>query len=141
MVVSAIGDPLAPDNQWVYLTGLFIMEFPEAYFYHASEKYAALLHDLGYWINDVGAETTLQVGTCWIGCCKQPTLRLSAVNQAGCGTAHWFVDKKGWCVVGQAAQHVTAERSIALLARACQSTSNFSKSRHRPAAMALFVRL
>jgi lysylphosphatidylglycerol synthetase-like protein (DUF2156 family) len=45
----------------VYLTGLFIHEFPEAYFYHASEKYAALLHDLGYWINDVGAETTLQV--------------------------------------------------------------------------------
>jgi lysylphosphatidylglycerol synthetase-like protein (DUF2156 family) len=61
VVVSAIGDPLAPDSQWVYLTGLFIQEFPEAYFYHASEKYAALLQDLGYFINDVGAETTLQV--------------------------------------------------------------------------------
>jgi hypothetical protein len=60
--VSAIGDPLADDSQWLYLTDLFIQEFPEAYFYHASEKYAALLHDMGYYINDVGAETTLQVG-------------------------------------------------------------------------------
>lgn len=62
VVVSAIGDPLADDSQWLYLTDLFIQEFPEAYFYHASEKYAALLHDMGYFINDVGAETTLQVG-------------------------------------------------------------------------------
>lgn len=61
VVVSAIGDPLAPEGQWLYLTDLFLQEFPEAYFYHASEKYAALLHDMGYFINDVGAETTLQV--------------------------------------------------------------------------------
>lgn len=67
MVVSAIGDPLAPESQWLYLTDLFLQEFPEAYFYHASEKYAALLHDMGYWINDVGAETTLQVGLAGLG--------------------------------------------------------------------------
>jgi hypothetical protein len=40
---------------------LLLQEFPDAYFYHASEQYASLLHDMGYFINDVGAETTLQV--------------------------------------------------------------------------------
>lgn len=64
MVVSAVGDPLAPYSQWPYLTDLFLKEFPQAYFYHASEKYAALLHNMGYYINDVGAETTLQVRVC-----------------------------------------------------------------------------
>mgnify|MGYP001807293144 CR=1 FL=1 len=40
-----------------------LQEFPDAYFYHASEQYASLLHDMGYFINDVGAETTLQVNS------------------------------------------------------------------------------
>lgn len=36
-------------------------EFPEAYFYHITEEFADLLHDMGYWINGCGTETTLQV--------------------------------------------------------------------------------
>lgn len=36
--------------------------FPGAKFYHVTEEYAALLADLGYYINGVGSETTLQVG-------------------------------------------------------------------------------
>jgi hypothetical protein len=66
VIVSAIGDPLCHESKWGYITELFMKEFPDAFFYHISEKYAKLLADLGYWVNDVGAETTLQV--CGVGC-------------------------------------------------------------------------
>jgi hypothetical protein len=69
VVVSAIGDPLAHESHWRHITQRFLATFPRAYFYHMSAKYAALLQDLGYWINDVGAETTLQVLACVVCAC------------------------------------------------------------------------
>lgn len=72
VIVSAIGDPLCHESKWRYITELFIKEFPDTFFYHTSEKYAKLLAEMGYWINDVGAETTLQVrcGVCGDMRCK-----------------------------------------------------------------------
>lgn len=61
VVVIAIGDPLTHKSAWRSITEKFKAQFPTAFFYHASEEYARLLHDMGYYINDVGAETTLQV--------------------------------------------------------------------------------
>lgn len=69
-VVVAVGDPLAPEAQWRGLTSLFVKEFPEAYFYHSSQAYASVLQDMGYWVNDVGAETTLQVRECVRACVR-----------------------------------------------------------------------
>lgn len=59
--IFGIGEPLAPRSQWRHITGLFLKEFPEAYFHHVTEEYADLLHELGYYINSAGSETTLQV--------------------------------------------------------------------------------
>lgn len=61
VVVSVIGDPLCHRMNWRVVTEMFVKEFPGTYFYHASEEYAKLLHEMGYYLNDVGAETTLQV--------------------------------------------------------------------------------
>lgn len=61
VVVSVIGDPLSHRMNWRAITELFVKEFPGTYFYHASAEYATLLHEMGYSLNDVGAETTLQV--------------------------------------------------------------------------------
>jgi hypothetical protein len=52
---------LAPHNKWQHITTLFLKQFPDAYFHHITEEYAELLHDLGYYINSAGSETTLQV--------------------------------------------------------------------------------
>ena len=61
MVVVATGEPVAHRSQWGLITDLFLKEYPEAYFYHVTEEYAELLHDLGYYVNCCGTETTLQV--------------------------------------------------------------------------------
>lgn len=42
-----------------------LQEFPEAYFHHITEDFAELLHELGYYINSAGSETTLQVWGGW----------------------------------------------------------------------------
>jgi lysylphosphatidylglycerol synthetase-like protein (DUF2156 family) len=60
-VIIGTGEPLAPRSAWRQLTEAFLQEFPEAYFYHITEEFADLLHDMGYWINGCGTETTLQV--------------------------------------------------------------------------------
>jgi lysylphosphatidylglycerol synthetase-like protein (DUF2156 family) len=62
VAVWATGEPLAARVDWRPLTEAFLKEFPHAYFYHITEEYAELLHDMGYWINGCGTETTLQVG-------------------------------------------------------------------------------
>jgi hypothetical protein len=62
VAVWATGEPLAARVDWRPLTEAFLEEFPHAYFYHITEDYAELLHDMGYWINGCGTETTLQVG-------------------------------------------------------------------------------
>jgi lysylphosphatidylglycerol synthetase-like protein (DUF2156 family) len=60
--IFGIGEPLAPRSQWQHITSLFLQQFPDAYFHHATEEYAQMLHDMGYYINSIGSETTLQVG-------------------------------------------------------------------------------
>ncbi len=61
VTVIGTGEPLADRADWRSLTQLFLKEFPKAYFYHITEEYADLLHDMGYYINSAGSETTLQV--------------------------------------------------------------------------------
>jgi lysylphosphatidylglycerol synthetase-like protein (DUF2156 family) len=61
VVIIGTGEPLAPRSAWRQLTEAFRQEFPKAYFYHITEEFADLLHDMGYWINGCGTETTLQV--------------------------------------------------------------------------------
>jgi lysylphosphatidylglycerol synthetase-like protein (DUF2156 family) len=61
VVIIGTGEPLAPRSAWRQLTEAFLQEFPKAYFYHITEEFADLLHDMGYWINGCGTETTLQV--------------------------------------------------------------------------------
>lgn len=62
VVIIGTGEPIAPRDAWRRLTEAFLQEFPEAYFYHITEEFADLLHDMGFWINGCGTETTLQVG-------------------------------------------------------------------------------
>jgi hypothetical protein len=64
VIVVATGEPVAPRASWSHLTQLFLATYPEAYFYHITAEYAQLLHDMGYWINGCGTETTLQVCMC-----------------------------------------------------------------------------
>lgn len=60
-VVMGTGEPLAPRSAWQQMTEAFLQEFPGAYFYHITEDFAGVLHDMGYYINGCGTETTLQV--------------------------------------------------------------------------------
>ncbi|WIA39641.1 hypothetical protein OEZ86_005718 [Tetradesmus obliquus] len=77
VIVSVIGDPLAHRSNWRTISEMFVKEFPGTYFYHASKEYAQVLHDIGYYINDVGAETTLQVQQ-WTYSSKTRTVRAAA---------------------------------------------------------------
>jgi len=98
VIVSAIGDPLCHESKWGYITELFMKEFPDAFFYHISEKYAKLLTDLGYWVNDVGAETTLQV--CGVGCSSgffRPTAPTRPL-QAYCALQDIITWASGYCL-------------------------------------------
>lgn len=72
--IFGIGEPLADRAAWRQLTELFLAEFPEAYFYHVTEEYAYLLHDMGYYINCCGTETTLQVGEASQRCSRKPSM-------------------------------------------------------------------
>jgi hypothetical protein len=56
-----IGEPLAARRHWHAITAAFVATFPDAHFFHVHADYAALLSRLGYFVNDVGCETTLQV--------------------------------------------------------------------------------
>jgi hypothetical protein len=40
VVVSVIGDPLTHRSNWRSISEMFIKEFPNSYFYHASAEYA-----------------------------------------------------------------------------------------------------
>jgi hypothetical protein len=52
---------LAAREHWQALTRLFLKQYPGAFFYHVTKEYAQLLYDIGYYVNDCGTETTLQV--------------------------------------------------------------------------------
>lgn len=43
VVVTVIGDPLTHRSNWRTITQMFIKEFPNTYFYHASAEYAQVL--------------------------------------------------------------------------------------------------
>jgi hypothetical protein len=68
VIVVGTGEPLAPRSTWRQLTQAFLREFPGAYFYHVTQEFAGVLHDLGYYINGCGTETTLQVGVAVCRC-------------------------------------------------------------------------
>jgi hypothetical protein len=40
VVVSVIGDPLTHPSNWRRISEMFVKEFPDTYFYHASKEYA-----------------------------------------------------------------------------------------------------
>lgn len=107
VVVSAVGDPLTHESQWRSITEAFLRDFPKAYFYHASDKYAALLQDMGYWINDVGAETTLQV--------RRRAAGLRGAVAAGVGwlgSQGWgCTDVRRWDLICLPGWHAAATRS------------------------------
>eukprot|EP00878_Enallax_costatus_P019816 GHUV01020919.1.p1 GENE.GHUV01020919.1~~GHUV01020919.1.p1 ORF type:complete len:326 (+),score=54.76 GHUV01020919.1:192-1169(+) len=84
VVVTVIGDPLSHRSNWRTITEMFVKEFPNSYFYHASKDYASLLHEMGFYVNDVGAETTLQVQS-WTYSAKTRTVRAAARSARDAG--------------------------------------------------------
>lgn len=62
LVLSAEGREGTPVNSAVLCCVPNLQEFPEAYFYHVTEEFADQLHDMDYYVNCCGTETTLQVG-------------------------------------------------------------------------------
>jgi len=116
VIVSAIGDPLCHESKWGYITELFMKEFPDAFFYHISEKYAKLLADLGYWVNDVGAETTLQV--CGVGCSSglfRPTAPCAPCRISSHGQVVTACKMVAACYVVAACKVVAAMLSLSCL--------------------------
>ncbi|GBF91003.1 hypothetical protein Rsub_03858 [Raphidocelis subcapitata] len=61
-IVVGVGDPLAAREHWLALASGFRRAFPIATFAHVGADFGRLLRDeLGYGVNDMGAETNIRV--------------------------------------------------------------------------------
>jgi phosphatidylglycerol lysyltransferase len=72
--VFALADPIAPPERWGEVIDRFVAEHPKAMFVQSGDRTAALLRERGFYVNEMGTETEIDVQTFKLGWRKRKSV-------------------------------------------------------------------